>query len=194
MYLDTFHHCMKPHITIISSCCSLKSCKQKFFFPCADSCFLCQLAAHYEVHQRPVWSLPAGGNQHQQEEEDPRLQGSLLHILHTCHRPLVRPQIKQTCAHVTKCPTSHSSFHQLFLPQLHRLIGPSGNLPWPVVCPQLFNHILLQLFFIVSVFGDHMWKSFSPQRRWILLEELGFKMKLEIQGNKYQESLILSRS
>lgn len=49
-----------------------------------------QLAAHHEVHQRPVRGLPARGDTHQQEEEDPRLQGALLHILHTSHRPLVR--------------------------------------------------------------------------------------------------------
>lgn len=53
-------------------------------------CFTSQLAAYHEVHQRPVRSLPARGDTHQQEEEDPGLQGALLHILHTSHRPLVR--------------------------------------------------------------------------------------------------------
>lgn len=60
------------------------------FFRLNSGCFTSQLAAYHEVHQRPVRSLPARGDTHQQEEEDPGLQGALLHILHTSHRPLVR--------------------------------------------------------------------------------------------------------
>lgn len=57
------------------------------------TCPLFQLAAHHEVHQRPVRGLPAGGDQHQQEEEDPRLQSPLLHILHPAHWTLVRMRL-----------------------------------------------------------------------------------------------------
>lgn len=65
-----------------------------YFWHLNDVYFPSQLAAYHEVHQRPVRSLPARGDTHQQEEEDPWLQGALLHILHTSHRPLVRACFK----------------------------------------------------------------------------------------------------
>lgn len=89
-------------LTFHSSCCvapSLVDPTLRFLlygntsFLCrssSDICLVYQLAAHHEVHQRPVRGLLAGGDQHQQEEEDPRLQSPLLHILHPAHWALVR--------------------------------------------------------------------------------------------------------
>lgn len=140
---------------------------------------LFQLAAHYEVHQWPVWSLPAGGNQYRQEEEDPRLQGALLHILHSSHRPLVRYCIKETHILVAKCPTFCSSSHQ-FLPQPHRWIRPSGT----VSLDLLSLHRFLTVSFSRSAFSSlSLW---WPHVEVILSSEaLKYHLKSQISGRNW---------
>lgn len=60
-----------------------------------------QLAAHHEVHQRPVREVPARGGQHQPEEAHPGHPRPLLPVLHPRHRPLVRAPARSGAGWVT---------------------------------------------------------------------------------------------
>lgn len=93
-----------------------------------------QLAAHHEVHQRPVREVPAGGGEHQPEEAHPRHACALLPVLHPGHRPLVR--VARALGLGLGCPPNAIRAGG-GRPSLTLVPGPPTTLSSPLSCSSL---------------------------------------------------------